>query len=623
VVGLNRLGRARPAVFPVNGKPDRGRDDHHGHSEGCLQVSVTSEPARWPESAGLPSGAGCRRAPGAVASAVTTADDPLVHAGPRRLRRLADAVLSVGTDLDLERTLRRIVEEATSLVGARYGALGVIDENGTRLSQFLTVGVDEATYAAIGDLPTGLGLLGVMIEERRPVRLPDLAEHPRSVGFPPHHPPMRSFLGVPVRVGDEVFGSLYLTDKIDDEVFSDIDEELVAALAVAAGMAVEHARLYRRSEHRGAALAALQEVASSLAGDTGRSVMQLVAERARNLVYADLATFAVPADDDTLVVEVADGKAADDMIGRRFPQAGSISGEVIATGRPAVVPDAATDRHRTQPQVATGDLGPAVWVALPVDGIPYGTLAVVRRAGAAPFNDSEVDLITTFAASAGIAVAQEQSRRQRIRLALLEDQERVARNLHDTVIQRLFATGMALQGLANIAGADAKPRIDAAVEELDRVVAIIRSVIFDVQSSTTPAPPSVRRRVLDLGHELAELLHAEPTVIFTGPIDTQIPKPVADSLLAVLREALTNVARHARATQTEIELHASDGTVTLTVRDNGIGYTPQPNSDTSTGLGLANLRARAEHLGGTFAIQPRPEGGTALHWQVPTNANSD
>lgn len=554
---------------------------------------------------------------------MTTADDPLVHAGPRRLRRLADAVLSVGTDLDLERTLRRIVEEATSLVGARYGALGVIDENGTRLSQFLTVGVDEATYAAIGDLPTGLGLLGVMIEERRPVRLPDLAEHPRSVGFPPHHPPMRSFLGVPVRVGDEVFGSLYLTDKIDDEAFSDIDEELVAALAVAAGMAVEHARLYRRSEHRGAALAALQEVASSLAGDTGRSVMQLVAERARNLVDADLATFAVPADDDTLVVEVADGKAADEMIGRRFPQAGSISGEIIATGRPVVVPDAATDRHRTQPQVTTGDLGPAVWVALPVDGIPYGTLAVARRAGAAPFNDSEVDLITTFAASAGIAVAQEQSRRQRIRLALLEDQERVARNLHDTVIQRLFATGMALQGLANIAGADAKPRIDAAVEELDRIVAIIRSVIFDVQSSTTPAPPSVRRRVLDLGHELAGLLHAEPTVIFTGPIDTQIPKPVADNLLAVLREALTNVARHARATQTEIELQASDGTVTLTVRDNGIGYTPQPNSNTNTGLGLANLRARAEHLGGTFAIQPRPEGGTALHWQVPINANSD
>ena len=313
------------------------------------------------------------------------------HAGPRSLRQLLDAVLTIGSDLDLHSVLRRIVEAAVDLVGARYGALGVLDESRTRLADFITVGMDESTVRAIGDLPKGLGLLGSLITDAHPLRAADLREHPDSAGFPANHPRMTSFLGVPVRVRSEVFGNLYLTDKLDAEVFTDIDEELALGLASAAGIAIDNARLFGQVRQREAALAAVHEVATGLLSGTGeRHSLQIVAQKARELSGADMASVALPtAEGSELVLDVVDGPLADGLLGRRFPRAGTISGQVLADGGVVIVEDLSHDHRHGQPQVAAGRFGPAIFVGLEAGGRTFGTLSTSRAMGAAPFTTSE------------------------------------------------------------------------------------------------------------------------------------------------------------------------------------------------------------------------------------------
>ncbi|HET7718894.1 MAG TPA: GAF domain-containing sensor histidine kinase [Acidimicrobiales bacterium] len=369
------------------------------------------------------------------------------YAGPRSLRQLLDAVMTVGSDLDLPSVLRHIVESAVALVDARYGALGVLDESGTSLSEFITVGLDEEARRRIGPLPKGHGILGLLIREPHPIRLPDLAEHPDSYGFPPHHPPMKSFLGVPVRVRDQVFGNLYLTDKTTAEVFSDIDEELVIGLAAAAGVAIENARLHLR----------------------------------------------------------------------------------------------------------------------------------VRE------------------------------------LALLEDRERIARDLHDTVIQRLFATGLRLQGAARLAERpEVSDRILQAVDDLDLTVKHIRTAIFGLEASRRATNAGLRQRVLALVSEAAGALGFEPHILFDGALDT-VAEDRATEVLAVLREALTNVARHAGARRADVEVTA-DADLVLRVLDDGKGL---PSERRPGGKGLANMEARAARLGGSVLVKPAPGGGTLVEWRVP------
>jgi signal transduction histidine kinase len=375
------------------------------------------------------------------------------YAGPRALRRLVDAVLSVSADLDLRSVLERIIAAAVELVDARYGALGVLDETGTRLANFITVGLDSETYAAIGDLPRGHGILGLLIVDPKPLRLPDLSEHPDSFGFPPHHPPMHSFLGVPILVRNQVFGNLYLTDKQSAEVFSDVDEELVVALAGAAGVAIENARLHSR----------LRE------------------------------------------------------------------------------------------------------------------------------------------------------------LVLLEDRERIARDLHDTVIQRLFATGLSLQGAVRLAARpEVAERIQGAVEDLDKTVRHIRTVIFGLESSRTMGP-GVRDEVLALARESAGPLGFAPRVVFEGPIDTTVDGRTAEELLATLREALSNVARHAGASQVDIEVSAGDDLVLL-VRDDGRGFDA---TSVRSGYGVRNMGERAHALGGHVDVGPAPGGGTIVEWKVPAKRSHE
>ena len=368
------------------------------------------------------------------------------QAGPKQLRRLLDAVLLIGSQLDLADVLQNIAEVATELLDATYGALGVLDESGTRLAQFLTVGIDDESRKAIGKLPEGHGILGLLIVDPKPLRLPDLREHPDSYGFPPNHPPMRSFLGVPVLVRDQVFGNLYLCDKQGGDVFTDVDEEMAVAIAAAAGIAIDNARLHAR---------------------------------------------------------VAD-------------------------------------------------------------------------------------------------------------LALFEDRERIARELHDTVIQRLFATGLSLQGAARFAEKqEVIDRLQQAVDDLDDTVRDVRSAIFELHTARVPGR-SLRQELLGLAAESARALAFEPVVRFDGPIDSLTDDNVADHVVAVVREGLANVARHAQATSAEVSVTAAGGQLIVLVMDDGRGP-----GDALGGRGLDNIAARAKRLGGKAALRPRGLGGSELIFEVP------
>jgi signal transduction histidine kinase len=361
--------------------------------------------------------------------------------------------MTVGSDLDLPSMLRRIVQSAVGLVDARYGALGVLDETRTRLAQFITVGVDDETHKAIGNLPEGHGILGLIIVEAKPIRLPDLSEHPDSYGFPPNHPPMKSFLGVPIRLRDEVFGNLYLTDKKTGEVFTDVDEELCVALAAAAGVAIENARLHAR----------VQE------------------------------------------------------------------------------------------------------------------------------------------------------------LTLVEDRERIARELHDTVIQRLFATGLALQSTARLIPTDADAavsRVELAVDDLDLTVKYIRSAIFELEGARV-SQSGPRRQILDVIEQAAEPLGFEPRVLIDGPLDSGLDDATVADAVATLREALTNVAKHARASHVDVEVIVDGENVSLEVIDDGVGPRDRKRSEADAGRGLENMSTRAGRHGGSCELRAGDKGGSVLEWRIP------
>ncbi len=369
-------------------------------------------------------------------------------AGPQQLRRLLDGVLTIGSNLDLYSVLRTITFTAAELVGATYGALGVLDPGRTRLSEFITVGIDEGGRAAIGNLPDGHGILGLLIVDPKPLRLPDLREHPDRFGFPPNHPPMTSFLGVPIAVRDTVFGNLYMCDKEGGDVFTDVDEEMLIGLAAAAGVAIENARLHAQ-----------------------------VAE--------------------------------------------------------------------------------------------YATI---------------------------------------------EDRERIARDLHDTVIQRLFAIGMSLQSTLRFVPEAAVARLQTSIDDLDATVREVRAAIFELHTARLPGR-SVRQELITLGAESARALGFEPTIRFDGPIDTAVDDDIANELFAVLREALTNVAKHAHASAAQVAVEVRDGWLLARVVDNGAGF--GPGGDAQAGRGVENMTSRAIRLGGSFTARPSATGGCEFVWTVP------
>ncbi|MFB9178418.1 GAF domain-containing protein [Dactylosporangium sucinum] len=526
-----------------------------------------------------------------------------------RLRALLDAVVAIGADLDLHSTLERIVQAACRLAGARYGALGVIGPN-RMLIEFINQGVSPEERAAIGDLPRGHGVLGVLIDEPRPIRLEDITRHPRAYGFPANHPPMHSFLGVPVRIRDQVFGNLYLAEKHGGEQFTQDDEDLVVALSVAAGAAIENARLYAQTARRQRWLEAAAEITAVLLGEVRRTeALELVATRAREVAEADLAMVLLYDDAaEDLRIEVAVG-GDPGLVGASVDVRRSDFATVLLSGHLSVVEDLGTAAAWPVP-LSTGT---ALLVPLAAGGVPLGALVVAYRPDSVTFaEDPDVALVETFAGQAALALERARSQDEREMLAVVGDRERIARDLHDVVIQRLFAAGMQLQGAARLPGrADQQERIDRVVDDLDATIRDIRGSIFELRAVPGDSLRAELRRVVD---EARGPLGFRPDLRLDGPVDTAVTAPVRKALPAVLREALSNVAKHAQATSARVTVDARPTSLTLVVEDNGRGCDPATNPE---GNGLRNMRARAEDLAGTCAVEPATPAGTRLTWRVP------
>lgn len=526
-----------------------------------------------------------------------------------RLRALLDAVVAIGSDLDLRSTLRRIVEAACELLDARYGALGVIGPD-RLLTEFITHGIDADLHARIGDLPHGRGVLGLLIADPQPVRMPDITKHPQSYGFPPNHPPMHSFLGAPIRIRDQVFGNLYLAEKRGAAEFTEDDEEIAVALAAAAGVAIENARLYAVANRRERWLAATAEITSVLLGEVRRTdALGLVARHAREVADAELVLVLLYDEEvGQFTVEVVDSTdgAAPPLVGTVLPAAETTFAASVTERRHTVVDSLA----KAAPWLAPVTDGPAVVSPLSAGETLHGVLVVAYPAGQVRQSDDDVPLLASFAAQAALAMERARAQEERELLVVLEDRERIARDLHDVVIQRLFATGLQLQSSAPlIARPEVSQRINAAVDELDSTIRDIRRAIFELR---TPMSAALRTEIRDAVDAAARSLRFRPALEISGPIDSAVPDAVRPDLLAVLREALSNTIRHAHASQVKVLVEVSGPRLTLTVDDDGVGTSP----DAARG-GLVNLRERAAGLGGEFAVERAQPRGTRLCWSVP------
>ncbi|MFF9643150.1 sensor histidine kinase [Kitasatospora aureofaciens] len=536
-----------------------------------------------------------------------------------RVHSLLEAVLAVGRDLELAQALQHIVEAAVTLVDAEYGALGVIGE-GQRLSQFIPVGIEDDRVKLIGDLPSGHGILGELIRHPEPLRLTRISDHPSSYGFPSNHPPMNSFLGVPIRIRDKVFGNLYLTEKRGGGDFDEEDESVLATLAVAAGVAIDNARLYDRARQRQRWLEASAEVTSTLlSGSPEQEVLDLLLSRAAEIAGADLAVVAVPMPDTgELEVRIAVGLGAEQHRGLVLSAEGSFMGAAFRTGGLVVSPDVQKDPRITAGPPRWQGVGPAV--AVPVGtaerGI-RGVLLLARAAGAPLFEEGESGPLLGFAGQAAVAMELAERRLDSEQIALLKERDRIARDLHDLAIQRLFATGMTLQGATRfIDHPEATDRVLRAIDDLDETAKTIRATIFGLRlRESGPAARGLRARLVDVVDRAARSLGFTPALRMTGLLDATVPAEIADAAVAVLEEALSNAARHARAHAVDAAVSAEED-VTVTVTDDGVGL---PEGGRRSGL--TNLADRATALGGTFTARTRPEGGTELVWRVPLPAS--
>ncbi|MFE0349891.1 GAF domain-containing sensor histidine kinase [Streptomyces griseoluteus] len=552
-----------------------------------------------------------------------------------RVHSLLEAVLSVGRELELEQALHSIVEAAAALVDAEYAALGVIGPDGRTLSAFHTVGVSDEKITEIGPYPQGHGILGELIRHPETLRLSKISEHPASYGFPPNHPPMRSFLGVPIRVRGQVFGNLYLTEKRGGLEFDEEDESVLSTLAVAAGVAIDNARLYEDSRLRERWLLANAEITHRLMPGSERSeALDLIAERARDITGSALAEVAMPrADAPSLRVEIAVGEGADAHRGLVLPLHEGLMGLAYSTAAPVTSDDITRDDRITAEPPRFLGLGPAVAVPIgtgepprflglgPAVAVPIGTgevgargvVLLVREAGRPVFSDKETEMLQGFAAQAAIAMELAERRQDAQQLALLEDRDRIARDLHDLAIQRLFATGMTLQSAGRfIEHPKAADRVLRAVDDLDETIKIIRSTIFGLRAREGGAGSGLRARVVRVAGEAAPVLGFAPGVGMEGLIDTDVPVRIADHVVAVLSEALTNVARHAGAHTVEVVLTTDGREVVLRVADDGVGI---PSGGRRSGL--RNMAERAEQLGGRLELGGSEGGGAVLVWSVP------
>ncbi|KJF21302.1 histidine kinase [Rhodococcus sp. ACPA4] len=526
------------------------------------------------------------------------ADIPTLH-------RLLEAVLVVGSGLDLDLTLQRIIIAATTVLDCNYGALGVRAPGGG-LAEFVYEGIDEPLRQTMGHFPEGHGVLGVLMNDPKTLRVPHLGAHPASVGFPANHPPMDSFLGAPIMMRGEVFGSIYLTEKRGAAEFTEEDEVILEALAIAAGIAAENVRLFEQSRTRERWLTAMSAIRSRLlAGDSLDDSLQLLATRVRELTGID----------DVIVLICENGYAQVHTAVSARPTSRGV--RVPASLYPF---DVIRQTRRLHVFTELGSLldlvptaGSAVLAPMTVASGVVGALLLTSDSASTHWDSDELTRIESMAELGSVAIEFDEKQRGQRLLSVLADRDRIARDLHDNVIQRLFASGMSLQ--STLPDSDlpdsARAIVTRSLEQLDQTVREIRTTIFDLQTPATADSTSLRRRLLDVIGDATAQSAVTPSVQFSGAIDTLVKAGIHPHAEAVLREGLSNVLRHAQADTITISVTA-DLEFAITIDDDGKGIPVGVHKS-----GLHNLERRAEHCGGTCTIGNRSPNGTRLVWRVP------
>jgi signal transduction histidine kinase len=527
---------------------------------------------------------------------------------------LLEAGLALASELSLPMVLQRIVDIAAQVTDARYGALGVIGDEG-ELVEFITTGLSAKERRAIGPLPRGQGILGLLIREPQSIRIKKIGDHPKSVGFPANHPPMSSFLGAPVQAMGKVYGNIYLTEKRSAPEFSKDDEESLVILATQAGAAIANATLYARTHERERWLDALRAITSDiLAGSEADSLLASIAEHARDLAGADAASILTTSSiAGQLVVAAAVGAHAEKVRGQSVPASRSISGDVMESGRPLVTEAAAAHRDAYQPIIRLGRVGPAIFVPLRVRGRATGTLMVANVTGGRQFNRETIRLVETFADQASVAIQYARAQTDLRRLELMDERERIAKELHDGIIQSLFAVGMNLQSASLMAGSpETSERVGKAVDELDRVIRDLRNYIFGLRPGIL-ADRQLNQALEALGQEVAATAQI--------PIEVEVESAISAALssrsheiVQLTREALSNITRHSHAKRAAVRLARRGANAILTIEDEGVGFNPRGSSQ---GNGLRNMRERAAAMGGTLRITSRNGKGTKLRFTFP------
>ncbi len=537
-----------------------------------------------------------------------------------QMGQLLQVAIEISSELNLDATLQRIVRAAMTMTGARFGAIGVWGPDGM-LSSFIHDGMDEHRAHLIGHLPVGKGLLGLLREHTEPLRLENLSEHPGSAGFPEHHPGMRAFLGMPIVIRKEPFGSLYVTDDRKEHGFTEADEIAARALASIAAVAIDNARLFDQTRAAARWTSASREITAALLSGAEPHLrpLNMIASRAQELTDAEQVIVLVPEDSempdaevDTLVVSAAVGVHASEVLGQHIPVADSTTGAVFRSGEPVI-----TETFRRQIQAFT-DVGerPAIVVPLRSEEHTLGVIAVARNASAPRFDESYLDLVRDFANHATIALTMARARRSTTELAMLADRERIAHDLHDQVIQRVFAVGMNLQGVVpRLRSPDLAQRLNNSIDELQRVITEIRSTIFNLQHRA--GAHGLAKRIQDAFAQLTDDREEAVRLTMSGPMSV-VDAFLADHAEAVLVEALSNALRHSGATAITVEVAVGDD-LRIEITDDGHGIPP----DNERRSGLANLARRAQDAGGDLAIVSAPASGTRLTWMAPLSADGD